>query len=273
MKLKHLCDYENEVQEAIGYHFQHNISLLYQAFTRTSYSVENGGENNEVLEFIGDRVLDFYVTKEFADRFGFYKSETKFFDPNNDDDEFCIKAHRDESNFTELKKELVSNNNLSSIVDELQLAQFLFLGQCDIDNKVWNQTKVKADLLEAIIGAVALDCNWDADTLSDFICYLLDIDTFLEDIEDGVDEYPDKCKLETAINSLKELFEHGYISEPIYNIPDEMIEYEGKMRWSADCYIRSHRIQVGAVSDSKKGAKRYAAYLALCKYYGVEPEE
>ena len=49
------------VQAQIGYTFK-NIDLLNQAFTRRSYTEENGGENNEVLEFIGDKALDFAVT-------------------------------------------------------------------------------------------------------------------------------------------------------------------------------------------------------------------
>lgn len=271
--MKQLSDYINEVQDAIGYRFQTNIDLLYQAFTRSSWSAENGGENNEVLEFIGDRVLDLCVTKELTERYGFYKSESKFYDEENDADEFCIKAHRNEQKFTEIKKELVSNKNLADVIDNLQLAQFLFLGKSDITNKVWKETKVKADLFEAIIGAITLDSEWDLDSIQNLICDLLEIDEFLSEVEDGQDEYPAKCQLETAINSLKELFEHGYISEPIYTVPDEQIEYEGEYRWSAEVYIRSHRIQKAAVSDSKKGAKRYAAYLALCEYYDVEPVE
>ena len=50
------------IQSQIGYEFN-NLNLLQQAFTRRSYSEENGGENNEVLEFIGDKVLDLIVTK------------------------------------------------------------------------------------------------------------------------------------------------------------------------------------------------------------------
>ena len=45
------------IQGQIGYRFN-NLDLLKQAFTRRSYSEENGGENNEVLEFIGDKALD-----------------------------------------------------------------------------------------------------------------------------------------------------------------------------------------------------------------------
>ena len=50
------------IQSQIGYTFN-NLDLLQQAFTRRSYSEENGGENNEVLELIGDKVLDFCGVK------------------------------------------------------------------------------------------------------------------------------------------------------------------------------------------------------------------
>lgn len=271
--MKKLSDNINEVQENIGYYFKDNIDLLYQAFTRSSWSTENGGENNEVLEFIGDRVLDLCVTKELTERYGFFKSDSKFFDEENDYNDFCIKAHKNEQKFTEIKKELVSNKNLANVIDNLELAQFMYLGDSDFANKVWKETKVKADLFEAIIGAITLDSKWDLDEIQNLICDLLEIDEFLSEVEDGQDEYPAKCQLENAINSLKELFEHGYISEPIYTVPDEQIEYEGEFRWSAEVYIRSHRIQRAAVSNSKKAAKRYAAYLALCEYYDVEPIE
>ena len=51
-----------EIQRKIGYQFN-NIALLFQAFTRKSYSNQFGGENNEVLEFLDDEILDFYVKK------------------------------------------------------------------------------------------------------------------------------------------------------------------------------------------------------------------
>ena len=46
------------IEKQIGYEF-HNRMLLQQAFTRKSYTNEtHDGDNNEVLEFIGDKVLD-----------------------------------------------------------------------------------------------------------------------------------------------------------------------------------------------------------------------
>ena len=93
MKLQNLNDHLDKVQEKIGYRFD-NIDLLLQAFTRSSYSTQYGGENNEVLEFIGDNVLDLYVVKTLADRFGFMKSQSDFYDKDNDNEEFCIVAHK-----------------------------------------------------------------------------------------------------------------------------------------------------------------------------------
>ena len=75
-----------EVQSKIDYFFN-NIDLLLQAFTRSSYSAQFGGENNEVLEFIGDKVLDMYVTKIIADDFGFMKSQSDYYDEEEDNDE------------------------------------------------------------------------------------------------------------------------------------------------------------------------------------------
>ena len=70
MKMQNLTEHIDEVEKKISYYFN-NRDLLLQAFTRSSYSTQFGGENNEVLEFLGDRVLDMYVVKVIADRFGF----------------------------------------------------------------------------------------------------------------------------------------------------------------------------------------------------------
>lgn len=76
--MKNYTEHIDEVERKISYYF-HNRDLLLQAFTRSSYSTQFGGENNEVLEFIGDRVLDMYVVKVIADRFGFVKSQSDYY--------------------------------------------------------------------------------------------------------------------------------------------------------------------------------------------------
>ena len=73
------------IQDKIGYSFQ-NEDLLEQAFVRRSYSKEEGGEHNEVLEFIGDKVLDFIVVKLLVEKYGSMTSDYDGFDGVEDFD-------------------------------------------------------------------------------------------------------------------------------------------------------------------------------------------
>lgn len=57
------------IQKTIGYQFN-NENLLRQAFTRKSFASINKQKNNEVLEFYGDRVMNFIVIKEFYNKYG-----------------------------------------------------------------------------------------------------------------------------------------------------------------------------------------------------------
>lgn len=261
-----------EVQMKIGYTFR-NTHLLQQAFTRSSFSNEFGGQNNEVLEFIGDETLDFIVTKAICDTYGFMQEESPFYNENEDFNDFTIKAHKNEKDFTEIKKEIVCNEHLAKIIRKFGFQNYLYLGKTDKNTNVKNQVKVQADLFEAIVGAMTIDCDWDLDKIADPVLKLLNLDNYLDEIDDGSNEYPAKCQLDTAINSLKELFEHGYISEPIYQIDDEQVNVDEKRWWKCTCYIKSHDILKSWLAINKKLAKRCAAYATLCEFYDVDPVE
>ena len=63
------------IQEKIGYKFNEQY-LLVQAFTRKTFTQENyGHENNEGLEFVGDKVIDFIVVKKQVQMYGFKEEE------------------------------------------------------------------------------------------------------------------------------------------------------------------------------------------------------
>lgn len=114
--------------------------------------------------------------------------------------------------------------------------------------------------------------NGIPDELQNSVEFMLQIEDFLADVEDGMDEIPEKFKEENAINTLKELAEHGRCSIPEYYLPDEQIEHDGKLWWSCTCTIRSWAIQKTGLATSKKEAKRYSAYLVLCDFYGFPDE-
>ena len=172
------------IQDQIGYNFQ-NADLLQQAFTRRSYSKESGGEDNEVLEFIGDKVLDLIVVKLLTEKYGYFTSDYEDFNLNKEFNEFV--CSKNEAELTELKKKLVQKKTLADRISVLDLAEYLIMGNGDIQNNVNKELSVKEDLFEAIIGAVALDSDWDMEELQDVVQIMLDPDSYLE--EDMDDNY------------------------------------------------------------------------------------
>ena len=158
----------DEVESQIGYEFKNRL-LLQQAFTRKSYTQEtHDGENNEVLEFIGDKVLDLVIVKVLTEYYG---------EINNDKEYEC---EHNEGKLTEFKKHLVESKMLAERIDEMGFADYLIMGKGDIKNNVQNETHVKEDLFEAILGAVALDSDWEMDSMQDAVEMMLHLDCYLE---------------------------------------------------------------------------------------------
>lgn len=169
------------IEDIIGYNFN-NLDLLQQAFVRKSYAEENGGEDNEVLEFIGDKALDITIVMLLSDRFGFFTSECDDYNSDEDCNEFCCELS--EGELTELKKKLVEKKMLSSCIDKLQLADYLIMSDGDWKNKVYNSTSVKEDLFEAIIGAVTIDSNWNFEDIRIAVETMLNPECYFEEGQD-----------------------------------------------------------------------------------------
>lgn len=172
------------IQDQIGYYFQ-NSNLLQQAFVRHSYAKEYGGEDNEILEFIGDKVLDLIVVKLLAEKYGCFLKDYDNFDLNEEFNEFS--CDKNEAELTELKKKLVQKKTLADRITILDLADYLIMGNGDIQKNINQEMSVKEDLFEAIIGAVALDSNWNMEVLQDVIEIMLDPDSYFD--EDQEDNY------------------------------------------------------------------------------------
>ena len=152
------------VQSSICYRFE-NLNLLIQAFTRKSYSEEHPGtENNEVLEFYGDEILDLYVTKLM------YKETGKVSDKG-------FVSTKTEGELTKMKAAIVNKKQLAACIQNFGFEKFLFLGNSYIQNKAYECTSVREDLFEAIIGAVAVDSNWNYEKLDEVCKNMLQMTT------------------------------------------------------------------------------------------------
>ena len=162
-----------KIESSIGYTF-HNKALLAQAFTRKSYTIENGGENNEVLEFIGDEVLDYIITLMLLRSSGGVDEKGEY------------SSMKSESSLTESKKSMVQGKTLANCISNLHLQKYLLLGKGDIKQKVQDKDSVKEDLFEAIIGAIAVDTNYNTELILNSVKLMYSFDDVLYDMDDFV---------------------------------------------------------------------------------------
>ncbi len=254
----------NDIEKKIGYTFCNRV-LLQQAFTRRSYTAECGGENNEVLEFVGDKVLSITLVKILSDENAY----------ETDDGEYANEL--DEEDLTDILQELVDTENLSNCIENMGLQKYLILGKGDKKNNVQNDDSVKEDLFEAIIGAVTMDLDWkqvngkgigrwDLERIKKVVSKMLNLKEVLPKIIEEIrEEYslqeevgkPDKNR---AVNQLNELYQKELIAEPIYRYEQPQ---SGEPIWRCRCSVGGDN-QTSSWTNSKKEAKKEAAYKILC---------
>lgn len=128
----------------------HNPYLFLQALTQRSYTNEHhDAENNEVLAFYGDRVLEWYVTRALLERFSGEGEETPWLLSGFGEDEY-----------SNLKSKLVCRTNLARIARYYDFGDYLRVGKGSKEAEV-NSDNVLGELMEALIGACAIDSAFD----------------------------------------------------------------------------------------------------------------
>ncbi len=126
-----------ELEDQIGYSFTFK-ELCLQACTHKSYQTEfsfHENFDNELLEFLGDAVLDLVIGDMLMMRF-----------PNDD-----------EGKLSKKRASLVNEFTLSEIVRELKIETYLRMGRGEKNSKGHENRRLQSSLLEALIGAVYRD--------------------------------------------------------------------------------------------------------------------
>ena len=180
------------IQETIDYSFE-NKDLLQQAFVRRSYSEENGGQNNEVLEFVGDKALDLAVARIMMERFGKITDDKAYNEFKLSNPKY-FKTKIAEGQFTDIKKQLVQKKFLSRCIEKLGFHEQLILGKGDIKKNIIYQDSVKEDLFEAIVGAVAIDSDFDMESITEVVENMIDFSSFFKGEDDEFDNYVGKIQ-------------------------------------------------------------------------------
>ena len=124
----------NPAEAVIGYEFK-NSALLRQALTHPSYGGDHRVKDYQRLEFLGDAVLELYVS------------------------DYLYKAYPDvdEGKLTRMRADLVKESTLSRALKDLGLNAYILLSVGEERSSGRDKPAILCDVFEAIVGAIYLD--------------------------------------------------------------------------------------------------------------------
>lgn len=202
-----------------------NLGLYQKAFTHKSAlkEYEQFTESFETLEFIGDSVLGFVITKFLFDRF----------------------EERQEGFLTKARTKLVRGETLARIANALGLNEFVIMDEKGIRNGWNNNPKILEDVFEALIGAIYVDIGLLH--AKEFILRiyqdpkLVDLNSIMID-----DNYKDKLMRYCQVNN--------------WQLPEYRVAGHHEGIFYIDIYINNMFCSRGA-AKSKKQAEQNAAQI------------
>ena len=121
-------------ETSIGYTFK-NKHLLKTALTHTSYAHDNKVESNEKLEFLGDSILEFIVSKYL------YENHINL----------------KEGEMTKVRASVVCEKSLYDVASRHDFSDFLYLGKSEMKSDGNKKPALLADSVEAVIAAIYSD--------------------------------------------------------------------------------------------------------------------
>ena len=124
----------SDIENKIGYTFN-NKEFLLTALTHKSVS----RKNNERLEFLGDAILSSIIT-------------SKIFQKLSDKNEGIL---------SRMRSHLINKEKLIQVAEKLDIKKDIKLSNNENKRSTGAGNAIMADTLEALIGAIFLDSNWE----------------------------------------------------------------------------------------------------------------
>ena len=234
------------VRQVTGYSFI-NENLLRQAFTRRAFGIEYGLGDCEELEFYGDSILQTVVTLEMFKQFSdpdFYTVEQPF------------RTRFPVGELTTMRSKFISRDHLAARASELGLDKYILYGSGEEPSD-----SAREDMMEALLGAVAADSNWDWSWLADVADRLLRLQL----------DKPDELVKKSAYELLNSWHQKHFGSMPGYTV-DRHRQRHGEELYSCvlryqvpenDKGIRTAQMIVEDGAPTRSSAREAAAEKAV----------
>lgn len=201
--------------------------LLQEALTHRSL----GPRNYERLEFLGDSAFNFIVTRRL----------------------FELRPDENEGALSRLRSRVVRGETLAQVARDLQLGDYLKMGEGELRSGGYRRKSVLADCLEAIIGAVYMDGG--AEACAGVVHSLFD---------PIIEALPDAESLKDAKTRLQEWLQAKGRPLPSYALKSES-GLDHDKRFEVLCALEDSPIQHTATARSRRRAEQAAAQLVLAQ--------
>lgn len=213
-----------ELSNKLNYQFK-NTAFLELALTHRSAS----SANNERLEYLGDSILGFVIAESLYQKY----------------------TDAPEGILTRQRASLVKKDTLASLAKGLDLGNFLQLGTGELKSGGWRRDSILSNTLEAVIGAIYLDSNFETcrDFIKNLYADLLD-SLSLEDTE------------KDSKTELQEYLQAMNLPLPAYKVIAEKGEAHNRI-FTVECQVDSLSHAVSADGKSKRIAEQSAASKTL----------
>lgn len=211
--------------------FFNSESYLNLALTHKSWVNENPGkrESNERLEFLGDAILEYVVSKEIFQKL----------------------PDKPEGYLTMLRANIVNTVSLAKVALELELGNHLFLSKGEEDTGGRTNTSILANTVEAIIGGIYMDTGLPQ--AENFI-----MTHILKDLDLAIDS-----QLKDAKSRFQELVQSQGKPTPKYEVIEEDGPDHNKV-FTVAVVVNGERLGIGS-GKSKSEAAQQAAEEGLAK--------
>ena len=206
----------NDLLISLDYSFK-NEDLIQLALTHKSLAKNN----NERLEFLGDAILNLYVSERLFNTYDDLK----------------------EGKLTQFKASIVSRENLHTVASKISLAKYIKIGK----GERLEGNSIVGNVLEAVIGAIFLDSSYsETKTVLD----KLFIDDFIQLDEDK--------ELKDSKSILQELIQKQYKSLPRYSVNQESSNKQNNY-FEVSCFVDEENLTAQGTGKTIKRAELNAA--------------
>jgi ribonuclease-3 len=210
----------------LGYRFS-NRRLLQRALVHSSFTFEQGktSDDNQVLEFLGDAVLDLLIGHLLTRRYPELR----------------------EGDLTRLRAALVNETHLARLAREIGLGDYLCLGKGEERTEGRGKSSILASACEAVFGAVFEDGGLKA--VKDLADRLFG---------DSVAEKRREFLADDSKSQLQEALQEKYNEQPLYRLEKEDGPAHHR-HYTVSVLFHGQVLGTGEAGSKKEAEKRAAA--------------